>query len=256
MLGKCLLSAYHYNVGINTILCACTTIAFSVILVRDYWKGKWAPLCRFIISSFILAVLGRMLWYQVKRGVAPESIAWSHNWEVDKGNNTDSTIFLPMSCFLDPDLNPLRQLSSEQKNRVGGRQDPVTVEFCLYWLVVACFAAGHAGHAFPLVRRFRGKNEGTKSRKSFNFWAIVYYCVSLSLCVSIYLGCWVHISLIRTFVSNSGWIEGGDTDGNPEQNVQGIGQLIPLVTIGWVVINVLDQVPEPEVPEKTLNRIL
>ncbi|KAH8587881.1 hypothetical protein B0O99DRAFT_526012, partial [Bisporella sp. PMI_857] len=241
MLGKCSLSAYHYNVGINTILCTCTAITFSVIMVRDYWKGVMAPALRFIISIGMFATLGRMLWYQKERSIAPEPIGWLPRWEKVKGNSTDSTIFVPMACFLDPDLNPLKWLSPAEKKRVGGDKAPIPVEFCLFWLIVIWFITGHISHFIQRETRYGKRSQNVTNHIPVGGLAAVYYAISLGCCICVYFSCWGHIGEIRKFVHGSGWIEGGNTNANPENNVNGIGQLVPLIAIGWVLITCLDQ---------------
>lgn len=49
--------------------------------------------------------------------------------------------------------------------------------------------------------------------------------------------------MIRDWVHSSGWMEGsGLPRGNPEENVDGIGQLLALVFLAWVLVWVGDEV--------------
>lgn len=237
MSGKCTVSAYHYSTGINTILCACATIILSVIIVRDFWKSPCAAFLRLLISASLLAILGRILVYQYFRPVAPEAIGWLP----DKNNNTDSSIFVPIACFLDPDLNPFRDLSDIRVEWLGGRtQSKNQPEIYLYVLLVICFLLGHGAHLVRRKVRYGKSAPSSDSPRKISKWSILYYFFTLVTCSLVYLMCWGHNWFIRDFVDGSGWIAGGRTNENPERNVNSIGQLLPLVAIGWVVINGLD----------------
>ena len=237
MSGKCTVSAYHFSVGVNTILCACATIILSVIMVRDFWKAFCAALIRFSISISLLAILGRILVYQYFRPLAPEAIGWLP----DKRNNTDSSIFVPIACFLDPDLDPFKGLSNVRVEWLGGRaQSKNQPEIYLYILLVLCFLLGHGSHIYRRKDRYGQSASTSQAPKRINGWSILYYFFTLVTCSLVYLMCWGHNWLIRDFVDGSGWIVGGRTNENPERNVNSIGQLLPLVAIGWVVINGLD----------------
>ncbi|KFA51906.1 hypothetical protein S40293_10772 [Stachybotrys chartarum IBT 40293] len=237
--SKCSLSAYHYNVGINTILCSFVTTTLSVLIVRDYWRGALAPAFRFVIACAIFAILGRLLWYENSLASAPEA-TWSAKWPRVKGSNDDSTIFLPMACFLDPDLNPVIGLSPEQRERVGGDPGGVAPEFGIYWSMGVLFVIGHLSHLIRIRSRYR---EQKKLRLIRHFSHTAYYVVCLSYCIAIYVLLWVHINKIRSFVHQGRWIRGGNTDANAEHAIRGVGQILPITTtVGWIIFTGLDSI--------------
>jgi len=198
--GKCTLTAYHYNVGIDLILLSCASQVISVLVVRDYWKTKTAALARTVVSCFILAILGRFLHYQFQRPKSPEYMS-RFVWE-----RTDSALLLPMACFLDPDLDPFRGHSTHRVDNVGGfRKSSESPEFTFYIVLVACFVAGHGAHA---VRRWRASREPSTARHSscFGFFTGAYWVLTLTSCGFIYVWCWFHMFTLRTWANNSGWL--------------------------------------------------
>lgn len=250
--SKCSLSAYHYNVGVNTILCSCVTTTLSVLIVRDYWRGAFAPALRFILACAIFAVLGRLLWYENSQASAPEA-TWSVNWPRVKGTNDDSTIFLPVACFLDPDLNPVIGLSPEQRERVGGNPGRVATAFGIYWSIVVLFVIGHLSHLIRIRSRYREQKKLHFIRHAPH---TAYYAACLFYCIVIYIFLWEHINRIRSFVHQGRWIRGGNTDANAEHAIRGVGQLLPITTIfGWILFTGLDSTafgarPKQEVRNK------
>ncbi|KAF3024387.1 hypothetical protein E8E14_014397 [Neopestalotiopsis sp. 37M] len=123
--GKCTLSGYHYIFGINTMLIAFASITLCVTLVRDYWAAPFAAFLRTATHVVIFALIGRLLAYEWTGEMLPEPLYIRNKAE----NNTDSSLFLPVACFLDHDLNPLDKLTQAQLKRIGWGEPKLLMEF-------------------------------------------------------------------------------------------------------------------------------
>ncbi|KAJ2902349.1 hypothetical protein MKZ38_000666 [Zalerion maritima] len=238
--SKCDLSAYHYIVGVNVILLACTSITLCTLMHRGYWKDSpVAAIPRTAAALVIFGFMGRMLAYQYKRESSPEDMIFYRH-----GSN-DSALFVPMSCFLDPDLDPLRNLTDGQLDRVGGarggKKRP-TSEMVMYILVALCFVAAHVAHVAHIFRPARQKGRPRKPYSAgFGNLVVFYWVTTLLLCMVTYIWCSSHIMVLRDWVHDSGWMELVDGK-NPELNFRSLSQIMPLVTIFWILILVLDSI--------------
>jgi hypothetical protein len=245
--GKCTTSAYHYSMALSTILCACTSITFSVLIVHDYWKAKLAALLRFAVAVVIFAVLIRFQVYQYYRGFAAEPVGWFFYKKPAK--SVDSTVIVPIACFLDPDLNPLTGLSSAQIRQVGGRNNSRSQPEIYFSVFVALmFVLGHLKHWLKSLRKIlrhthregdEGKYRLYRARRSCSFWwlPLLAWGFPLAACIFVYIASWVHMQNLRDWVHGSGWIAGGFGIGNPERDLTSLGQITPIATLIWVVIN-------------------
>ncbi|KAI3324384.1 hypothetical protein HD806DRAFT_543725 [Xylariaceae sp. AK1471] len=245
--GKCTTSAYHYSMGLSTILCACTSITFSVLIVHNYWKAKVAAFLRFSVSAVIFAVLIRFQVYQYYRGFAAEPVGWFF-YEKPAGS-VDSTVLVPIACFLDPELNPLTGLSRTQIREVGGRftsRSQPEIYFSVF--VAVMFFLGHLKHWLKYLRkRFinrprsndQGKSWFYRAYRPYYFWwlPLLAWGFPLAACIFVYVTSWVHMQNLRNWVHGSGWIQGGFGGENPERDLTTLGQVTPIVTLIWIVIN-------------------
>ncbi|KAI0405967.1 hypothetical protein F4802DRAFT_126891 [Xylaria palmicola] len=245
--GKCTTSAYHYSMGLSTILCACTSVTFSVLIVHDYWRARVAAFLRFSVAAVIFAVLIRFQVYQYYRGFAAEPVGWFF-YEKPAGS-VDSTVLVPIACFLDPELNPLTGLSNAQIRRVGGRYNSRSQPEIYFSVSVAViFFLGHLKHWLTHFREWVGSRPGDIDRRkawyytvhrSYNTWwlPLLAWGFPLAGCIFAYVTSWTHMQVLRNWVHGSGWMAGGFSDKNPERDLTSLGQVIPIVTLIWIVIN-------------------
>ena len=225
--GRCTVTAYHYNAGIDLILLSCASQVLSIVVVRDYWSTKTASAVRTLFSCFIFAVLGRFLYYQFQRPKAPEYMTRFVS------ERTDSALLMPMACFLDPDLDPFKGLSPLRVDNVGGfRKSSESPEWPFYIILIVCFALGQIAHG---VRGLRGSHKRPAARHSrcFGFMVGAYWVLSILSCSIIYIWCWIHMWTLRDWANNSGWL----TD-RGEVYLGSMGQIIPIATFFWVLVQV------------------
>ncbi|KEZ44138.1 hypothetical protein SAPIO_CDS3057 [Scedosporium apiospermum] len=213
--SKCTLSAYHYKVGLNMVLLALASTNLSTLMIRDYWRrAKLAASMRFLVVAFIYVVLIWMLVYQFMGASRPED-TWSFLTKQRGGLATDSSILLPMSCFLDPDLDPLRRLTDAQLNRVGGvlGTKAATLEVIVGSAMLVCFLLSHLAHG---IRWCRGHSRPKANRPVW--WGVIvslYWIVALGASTVAYVACYLIVWCLRGWVYESGWME---DNGNSERD--------------------------------------
>lgn len=238
--SKCTLSAYHYEVGLNMVLLALASTNLSTLMLRDYWaRAKIAATLRTLVIIVIYIFLGRMIAYQFMRESTPEEV-----WLAKLANsNPDSSILLPASCFLDPDLDPLRGLTDAQMDRVGGNpgSDTVTPEVIMYAFLALCFVLAHAAH---VMRALRGHRDPKRGRPAFvGLVVILYWTFCLGISAFVYAWCYGNVWVLRMWVHQSGWME---DDAEAERDVRGIGQLVPVVAMCFAVVWAFDRSKRPQ----------
>ncbi|KAK3897245.1 hypothetical protein C8A05DRAFT_48066 [Staphylotrichum tortipilum] len=222
--GKCTLSAYHYNVAVDIMVVSLTCLILSVYMLPDYWEAKLASALRVFVTLVIFAFLLRFLAYQFQTDIAPELMLGYRT------SSTDSSLFLPMACFLDPDLNPFKGLVRERIAKIGGIGPQFTPELFFSIALAICYAVA-------VVTRIAYRKNTARPPLALT-GAIVLVCV-FSCC-----WCLAHTFLTWVWVDKSGWMEmssgPGYPAGNPEMNVRPAGQMLPLATMIWVIIRCLN----------------
>jgi hypothetical protein len=185
-------------------------------MIHDYWRSKFASILRTVVTVAVYAFVGRFIAYQYTRSTSPEAM-FSF-----KKNNTDSSLLLPVACFLDPSFDPFRGLSDTEVNALGGsRTRTATPELVVYAILATCFILAH-------IIRFLYRHRRAP---------ILFTLFPLLPCGGCCVWCFVHVLILRAWVHNTGWMEGHrGRYGNPEQDIRGIGQIVPLVTLGWVAV--------------------
>lgn len=230
--SKCTLSAYHYKVALNMVLLALASTTLSTLMIRDYWKRSLtAAALRTAVVVVILVFLGRLMAYQYMRASRHEELLLPKL--MGRGASSDSSILVPMACFLDPDLDPIRGLTDAQRGRVGGSTGGrvATPEIIVLLAVALCFVLANAAHA---MRRLRGGRHPGEGRPNWwGFLVIAYWSVSVTVLSFAYLWCYANVWILREWVHRSGWMEDGAAD---EKDVRGISQILPIVALCWVVI--------------------
>ncbi|KAK0737138.1 hypothetical protein B0T21DRAFT_158317 [Apiosordaria backusii] len=214
--SKCNLSAYHYNFAVDTIILSLSCLTLSVYVLDDFWRSKWIGWLRTIASLIIFAFLCRYLYYQMERNTSPELMF------LQKPSRSDSSLLLPMACFLDPDLDPFTALTSEQSNAIGGPGPKVTPALVFCYIL----ALGYVGaHVQKLWYRKR-----TKRRQPVLLTTIFVAFCSIPCFLS-----YAHLTILRDWVDESGWMEVAKGGGSPEQEIRSIGQIMPIATIFWIL---------------------
>jgi uncharacterized membrane protein YoaK (UPF0700 family) len=220
--GKCTVSSYHYSVMVNTLVIALACLTLSVYLPRHYWRTRLPSFLRTLATLVVFIFLLRFLAYQVDQESSPELML------VYRSDRTDSSLFLPVACFLDPDLDPFKRLSPAQSNGIGGTGTKWTPGLTLAFLVAACYFVAHVTRLLCHVK---------KSKPRPSVWLSVFIILSCVVAIGL---CFGHTLVLRRWIDMSGWMEQpdgpGTNPGNPEKDLVGIGQLLPLTTMIWILI--------------------
>ncbi|KAK4638961.1 Mannosyl-oligosaccharide alpha-1,2-mannosidase 1B [Podospora bellae-mahoneyi] len=214
--SKCTLSAYHYNFAVDTLILSLSCVTLSVYVLDDFWRSKWIGCLRTAASIIIYTFLCRYLYYQMERNTSPELMF------TPTPGRSDSSLLLPMACFLDPDLDPFISLAPEQRDAIGGPGPKVTPAFVFCYMLAVGYVGAH-------LEKFLTRNRPNYHQNVFLTTAFVVLC-SIPCFLS-----YAHLTILRDWVDMSGWMEVANGGGSPEKEIRSIGQIMPLATIFWIL---------------------
>ena len=223
----CTISAYHYSVVIHMGLISCATFLIVIALVSEYWKAPFSATLRTIVMVVIFTVLGVLLNHQTTRVQSPEY--------QPPNSRKDSTVLLPMSCFLDPQFKDIySSLASSVREEIGS---PVSTwqswQFPLWIVLLIGFVLGIIRSLIQL-RRDPAKNR--ESHRLWNSMVILFYKgLAWAISMIMIIIAWAHIYSLRSWVGRSGWIEPGRIP-NPENDWLGNGQILPMLQLLMICI--------------------
>jgi hypothetical protein len=226
---QCSISAYHYNIVVYIIFANCSTFTLAVIFVRNYFKNFVTGMLRLIAMIVILAVYSHVLQSQ-SANFAPFEV-------VPEKGTSDSVLFLPAICLLDTESSASQDYNLSKLTR----NFQFLLDMIFAWAVIA--------QAIPPIRRMMDRRrldpkaiDIKKSRGISLRRALAFVLMKLILCFFPFLYirlAWSNIMKLRIWVDKSGWMD--KTEGNPEFDNLGIGQLAPLVALAAIVVPITDR---------------
>jgi len=236
--GKCTLTTYHYYIGLDSVLLACSTMLLTFFTAQQhYWHTLAGPL-RFIASLAIFILLGILFGYQTFTHGDKAFPEWN---PPDIQTRNDSALILPVSCFFDPDLimheNPYAakrkaKLSLTQIARIGKPIKNYQVpELWLYIFLTLLFVLSSLTHLCTWLRA-RPQNADRQTKGITLFTLVV-----VLLCLATDMFCAWHITRLRAWARLSGWLRDGRED-----EVFSLGQLMPLFALVSVVFMMMSRV--------------
>lgn len=231
------MSTYHYYVALDSVLIACSAIL--AILITSRRRTTPAGILRWLGTFVILILLGIFIGYQMFKKWDTQFPEW--NPPLSRARN-DSTLLLPASCFLDPDLenrespyapyNP--NITDLRLDRIGRsvkvKQLP---EIWFYAIIALVFLIG------PFVRRYCHFNDPeftyqeSMILKRKRRWPGL---LLLGACLASFMYSAWHIDQLRRWAKTSGWMKD-----NSEDEWLTIGQLLPLFALLLVVTSWLER---------------
>ena len=230
--GKCELSAYHYAIAMDTLLFTCANFVLTNLFIRRYWDNWLSAIFRYLGILFIFFFVGWILFYQTR---LPQS-----EW-LPPLDRKDSAILLPASCFLDPHINPYQfqngtsRLNNTRRGKIG---HPMKIPWGLpfYVLTTILFVIGFLKNILFACCHERGQKKDRFRSQYLSVWIIIYKVSVLILCGAVHAYSWFHITHLKTWVRNSGWIRPGES----EDHWNEIGQLLPLFALGPTIFAFTD----------------
>ncbi|KAH6887702.1 hypothetical protein B0T10DRAFT_574861 [Thelonectria olida] len=243
--AQCSISTYHYTITIHLVLAGLAASLLALILIRKPQKKIISMLLRIAMFS---ACLAGLLGQKDVQGVDNTSSIRSQLPGMDQ---RDSTVVLPTFCLLDDSLNPFPGLTAEEKkhliNKGLSRNAVVQSRFLLaFFILVALFK-----HILGLRQRWGLESSHKVSSRccgcnpAFVVYIMTTFCKFAVWAFSLILICynWLTVFLLRDWVERSGWLELEDGQ-NPERDVQGLGQIAPLIALGAIGFTITDTVSE------------
>jgi hypothetical protein len=240
--GKCELSAYHYSLAMDIGLITLSSFVASTLTVRKYWKTPLTATLRFICIIIVLSLIAPILNQQRSQ---PKFFELLPNFK-----RKTSAIFLPASCFLDPDFGVFENVKDQRINeQIGNPQNTAPCYIIFGILNIIILVLG-------LIRNylrayFDRLNPGESKPKAFKrYFLRLYRGFAFLVIIATTAYAWAHIGYLRAFVTASGWIQLNSNHENPENTVGGIGQLVPLFSMLTILFTFATElVKRPEEPD-------
>lgn len=247
--AQCTISLYHYFVAFHTVLVGLATSLLAYIQVRSPFEVYFSSLARLTIFGIgigFLARTGKMLQPEEEDVTAAQAY-------LPARDQLDSLIILPAICILEKQMNPFANLTDEQKEHLthrGLRRDVRSQAQVLMAPFILVAMVTLFGVRFRKTLPRDSQSQGSLQvpvdmDAERNKMANLRFYISGVLKTGFWLGAlviivlnWVTIGILRGWVDRSEWLN--KEDGNPEKDVRGVGQLAPLVSLGFVGFAFLD----------------
>ena len=251
VLGGCKTSQYHFQIGVNISLLACSIYLLSLCLIRRYWKS---PVAAFIRVLCALTVHGYLAYiFNIRRALGYTAVGGIRGPPADK---RDSLLLLKAVCFLDKShedvFRPIRE-SPQLSDLVGGLDEaPLhSVDFVLWCFIFVATAldlflkfVAALGRSMRKRRNRAAVGRGGKADEGHP-WQVhprtfVAYLLLLWAMCTVVVG--LEISALlksREWMRKSGWMAQQNAD---EQEVRTFGQVAALVAMVAVAIAMSDKV--------------
>jgi len=233
--SQCDVSLYHYEVAVNTIAVGLSGAVLSFLLVEDTQK-----------KAFISTILRWGAFVACMAGFVPlENDNHRRPGDHEPGkllsalpslNQTDSVLVLPAFCILKRNLNPFSNLTGDEQLHLTheGRERDLTsntVVILIPFVLVSCIRLCSllrltwiCGTTSPI----RGGLRITFRALKVGITVVIAYNMISAV---------IFLAKLRMWMDESVWLQKED-GGNPEQDLQGIGQMAPLIALVSIVIAV------------------
>ena len=225
------MSVYHYYVGLDSLLIACSTmVVVFATSGRHYWR-TWAAPLRFMIMLVLFVLLGIFLGYQTHKYQDTDFPSWI---PPSSDATKDSAILLPVSCFLDPDLiyysSPYatdRKLDGAKLDRIGRAVKTITLpQFWIYCFLCVALTLGFFVNVFESTKHRHQHGKRKRTCVEGLLWAFIF-----ATCFATNVFCAWQIDGLRGWTRRSGWMRDG-----AEDNMFSIGQLLPLFSLVLILL--------------------
>jgi hypothetical protein len=218
------LTSYHFTVAVNQMMIALSSMAFSVALIRTYWRNPLAAGFRLLLSIGAFTGVGLTIFR--KANYAPD-------W-IPPSSRKDSTLLLPVACLLETELRV--QVQAQATSDIGfGKSEAWPIERYFFIALVMVYIVAHVS---ILLRHSERRNLGSKKWTKFRgLSTIVYWAFLLGFPTFISVWCWVKVYIARGWVRDSDWMETPNT----EFVIWDSGQLIAIGVLITVMMNVLTE---------------
>jgi hypothetical protein len=206
------------------MMIALSSMAFSVALIRTYWRNPLAAGFRLLLSIGAFTGVGLTIFR--KANYAPD-------W-IPPSSRKDSTLLLPVACLLETELRV--QVQAQATSDIGfGKSGAWPTERYFFIALVMVYIVAHVS---ILLRHLERRNLGSKTWTKYRgLFTVVYWAFLLGFPTFISVWCWVKVYIARGWVRDSDWMETPNT----EFVIWDLGQLIAIGVLITVIMNVLTE---------------
>jgi hypothetical protein len=241
------MSSYHYLVAIHTILTGLATSLLGMLLVHNLREKVFTAIVRGGI--FIVCIAGvfslKAMQESIKNGYNGVTTPLSDN--LPGSTQTDSILVLPAYCFMDSTLDPWGRLTDEQKKHLAANGLGSYSAAQAYIITILIIPAA-IGKWVGSIRRQKGTTPsqfqaGAQKRLFMQSYLLVY-----GLVWGLVAWNWASIFILRNWAERSGWLKIEDGK-NEERDVQGLGQIAPLIALGAIGLMITDTLSKLVAPK-------
>lgn len=218
----CELSAYHYDVVVDSLIVACMTVMLAAVSVTKFWENYWLGNLR-VAGGAVLFVLTSFIMYLRK----------ASGMDISPAGTNAELLFLPAVCFADAaERNPLPLNLGADEVLFG-----IVVVLWTLWIFtdLVAWAMGRFG-----VSNTKRRPRAVTTTLRGGGWpaaltAAPFFIVPFGFGVAVLLFHVVHVYQLRGWVDNSSWLSREDGT-NPEGDMFAIGQALPAALFMLVFI--------------------
>lgn len=256
---QCSVSTYHYFVALHMVVVGMLTTAFAILLVRTVYKSYvFSTLARIVVLAVCLTILTESN-ADFTETLSPlptihetRALLSTIHEKLPADDQKDSLIVLTAYCIFEAAVNPIFNLTQEQEEYLTKsglhrniRHQSRTIAGMFIFAAMGISLGPFFSRKHSTKEAHQALDERTlRFRRRFQYsMFIAVPCVKGfigGVCLGLIIWNWITISILRSWVDKSDWLnrEGG----NPENDIQGIGQTAPLVALGAVGYTYLDGV--------------
>lgn len=234
--SQCEVSGYHYTVAVHMVLDGLATSILAMVIARDTRDKIVSALARIVI--FIVCLVGLFLSNLNLTDLQAFDKTTGIKNKLPGKDQHDSMLVMPVFCLLETTFDPFSGLSSEEKKYLThtglSRNAFVQRELILTLFVLVIVPKFVTGIFAPKGAETVIDDDltvcGINARRLYFYATGFFKMLVWGIATGLICWNWVMIYSLRDWAEDSGWLELEDGE-NPERDVQGLGQVAPLVSL-------------------------
>ncbi|KAH8595863.1 hypothetical protein B0O99DRAFT_594167 [Bisporella sp. PMI_857] len=237
--AQCSISLYHYIIAYHMVLVGMLTSVLAFVLVRSPFKSFLSSLARLAIMIFCEIVMLLSLGLIESKPVKENELQANTPGNGQK----DSFLILPAYCLLDSSIDPVSNLTDEQRQHLtntGHRRDIIHQIYVIAGMLVLLvfiplvigfwkYTQRHVKAADAALFPNHTEDQNATAKVRF-FLSSFIKGIMWGLCLGFIIWNWITIVNLRNWIDTNDWLN--KEKGNPERGLEGIGQLAPLAALG------------------------
>lgn len=245
------------------MLAGLASSALGMLIVRNARQKLITGLAR--IAVFVVCLVGLFGLKPLRDSMADVDLSRPSPFRnrLPGPQQGDSVIVLPAYCFLDASFDPMEALSDDERDHLAhnGLQSNAAVQAILIMLIFIAVALSK--YIFGLRARWDiSESNKAGGRVCGGDGSLVGYIIiaflkfiAWGIVIGLVAWNWASIFLLRDWAEKSGWLR-LDDGWNEERDVQGLGQIAPLIALGAIGVVITDALSQFTAPKEDNNVVV